>query len=85
MAIFTNILSLVFVVLPFLALYGVSKHRRYGYWSLGLVPLVASVFGVTAIPFVKYLYGSNVMLNTVFIVTINIAVIFASIWLYRST
>ena len=84
MNILTNVLSVVFVALPLLALHGVSKDRRYGYWSLGLFPVVAFVFGVTAIPFVKYLYGSDVMLNTVFIVATNVVVTFATIWLYRS-
>lgn len=84
MNILTNVLSIVFVVLPLLAMYGVSKNKGYGYLSLGLFPVVAFVFGVTAIPFVRYLYGSNVMLNTVFIALINIVVIAAAMWLYRS-
>jgi hypothetical protein len=84
MNILTNVLSVVFLVLPLLALYGISKDRSYGYWSLGLFPVVAFVFGVTAIPFVKYLYGSDVMLNTVFIVLINVLVTAAAIWLYYS-
>ncbi|MCU7807309.1 MAG: hypothetical protein KZQ73_05495 [Candidatus Thiodiazotropha sp. (ex Semelilucina semeliformis)] len=84
MNILTNVLSVVFLVLPLLALYGVSKDRSYGYWSLGLFPVVAFVFGVTAIPFVKYLYGNDVMLNTVFIVLINVLVTAAAIWLYYS-
>lgn len=80
----TYVLCVVFVVLPLLALYGISKDRSYGYWSLALFPVVAFVFGVTAIPFVKHLYGSNAMLNTVFIVLINVVVTSAAIWLYRS-
>lgn len=84
MNLFTNALGVVFLVLPLLALYGVSKARNYGYWCLGLFPVVASVFGVTAIPFVKYLYGSDVTLNTVFIVLINVLVTAAAVWLYHS-
>ena len=79
-----NLLSIVFVILPLLALYGVSKERTYGYWSLGLFPVVALVFGITALPLVKYLYGSKVTLNTVCIVIINLAVTTAALWLYRS-
>jgi len=84
MNILANVLSVVFVVLPLLALYGISKDRSYGYWSLGLFPVVAFLSGVTAIPFVKYLYGNDAMLNTVFIVLINVVVTSAAIWLYRS-
>lgn len=84
MSIFTNVLSIVFLVLPLLALYGISKNRTYGYWSLGLFPVVSFVFGVTAIPFVKYLYSSDVMLNAVFIVLINVLVTATAIWLYIS-
>ena len=80
----TNVLGIVFLVLPLLALYGVSTDRTYGYWSLGLFPVVALAFGVTAIPLVNYLYGTDMMLNTVFIIVINVVVILAAIWLYRS-
>lgn len=78
-----NALSIVFVVLPFLALYGIFRNERYGYWCLGLFPLVALVFGVTAIPLVKHIYGSDVMLNSIFIICINVIVSCAAFWLCR--
>ena len=79
-----DILSIVFLVLPFVALYGVSKDQRIGYWALGLFPIVAFVFGVTAIPFVKFFYGTNVMVNSYLIGAVNIAVVISAVWLYKA-
>ncbi|HRQ58216.1 MAG TPA: hypothetical protein PLN31_12415 [Azoarcus taiwanensis] len=84
MTLMLNTLSVVFLILPLAALYGVFRNQRYGYWCLGLFPLVALVFGVTAIPFVKHLYGSAVLLNSVFIIVINTGVCLAAVWLYRT-
>jgi len=83
-AILTNILSIVFVVLPFVALYGVSKGWIIGYWAMGVFPIVAFAFGITAIPFVKYLYGSDVMVNSYIIGGANIVVVLSAVWLYKA-
>jgi FlaA1/EpsC-like NDP-sugar epimerase len=84
MSLLLSVLSVAFVVLPLLALHGVFRDRPHGYWCLSLFPLVALVVGVKAIPFVKHLYGSKVMLNTAFIIMINIGMSGAALWLYRN-
>ena len=84
MGILANILSVMFIVLPFIALYGISKELKIGYLAIGLFPIVSYVFGVTAIPFVKHLYGSEVRLNSYIIIALNILVVVVTVWLYRN-
>jgi len=82
MAVLTNILSLVFVLLPFAAVFALIKRKPVGYLWLALFPIVAFVFGVTAIPFVKYLYGTDIQFNTMIIGVINTLVVISVAWVF---
>ncbi len=84
-AVLTNLASLAFIALPFIALFGVSTNRSVGYWALALFPLIALVFGVTAVPFVKHLYGTDVVVNSYSIIAVNLSVFVATVWLYLAS
>jgi len=80
----TNILSLLFLLIPILAFILILKNKAVGFLFLGLFPVVAYIFGVIPIPFANYLYTSNPELNTIFITIIDIMAIILALWLYLS-
>jgi len=80
----TNLLSIFFILCPLLALYYYLKNNNLSYLWLSLFSIPAFTFGVAAIPFAAYFYSSNIQLNTIFIITTNIALIIASWYLYRA-
>lgn len=78
----TNFLSIIFLLLPVFGLWAMFNQRKSGYLALAVFPVVAYIFGVTAIPFIKYLYGSSVQVNSIIIAIINIIVVAIALWLY---
>ena len=79
------VLSVAFLLLPIIALAGVSRAAWWGYLAMGLFPAVAGVvFGVTAMPLVQYLYGFAPQFATVYIAIINAGVSVLSAYLYRA-
>lgn len=68
-----SIAAVLFFLLPITAVFGLLRHRRWGFYPLILFPLVAIVFGTIPIPFASLLYSSDVELMSKVIVVINSA------------
>lgn len=78
-------LCVAFLLLPIIALAGVSRPAWWGYLAMGLFPAVAGVvFGVTAMPLVQYLYGLAPQFTAVYVAIINAGVSVLSAYLYRA-
>ncbi len=71
--------GILFVLLPIAAVIGLFRYRRWGFIPLIVFPLIAIVFGAIPIPFVSYLYSSDVQFMGK--VTVGINVIFSGIGL----
>ena len=79
----TAIIGLLILILPILAVYGVARNKGVGYAAMGVFPIVAGIgLGVTAIPFVKYLFQFAPHLSHVFVLTVNFAVSILAVVLY---
>ncbi|MGD8570694.1 MAG: hypothetical protein PVJ39_21590 [Gammaproteobacteria bacterium] len=78
------VLSLLLVVLPLLGLWIVHRNRRWGFLLFAGFPLVSIIYGVTALPFISYLYGKDVMLNSLFIALVNALVCALAFWFFVS-
>lgn len=78
------VMSLLLVILPLLGLWTVYRERRWGFLLFAAFPLVAIIFGVTALPFISYLYGKDVMLNSLFIALVNALVCALAFWFFVS-
>ena len=76
-------LSILFPLLPFLAVIAFMRWRTRFLW-LGLYPVVAFLFGVVPIPFATHLYTADKMINTYFIAAIDVLWIGIVAWLYWS-
>ena len=79
----TNLLSILFLVGPLLAVYFYRQKGNACYFWLASFSIPAFMFGITPIPFLHHLYSSNVQLNSMFIAIINIAFVMLCWWLYR--
>ena len=77
-------LSFILLLLPIVGLFLVYHNKRAGYLLFAAFPLLSIVFGITAFPFVNYLYGNDVMLNSLFIAITNALVCAFAFWLYVS-
>ena len=81
----TNVLALMFLLLPLLGLAGVLKGWRLTVIALGLWPAVAFVFGVIPLPFGHLLYTENPAANTVVIAVADLLLLAAVAWLAIAT
>ncbi len=79
----TNLLSILFLVGPLLAVYFYRKKSNACYFWLASFAVPAIMFGVIPIPFANHLYTSNIQLNTVFIAIIDIGFVILCWRLYR--
>jgi hypothetical protein len=77
-------LSLLLVILPLLGLWTIRRNRRWGFLLFAAFPLVSIIYGVTAMPFISYLYGNDVMLNSLFIALVNALVCAVAFWFFVS-
>ncbi|WP_455366826.1 hypothetical protein [Kaarinaea lacus] len=80
----TALLSVVLLLIPITGLYLVYVNKRGGYLLFAAFPLLSIIFGITAMPFVSYFYGKDVMLNSLFIAVINALVCACAFWLFVS-
>ena len=79
-----GVFTLLLVILPVLGLWVIHSNKRWGFLLFAAFPLVSIIYGVTALPFVKYFYGKNVMLNSLFIALINALVCALAFWFFVS-
>ena len=80
--VFLLVSSIAFFVLPFVGVWALFNLKRWGYICLAGFPVIAYIFGVTAIPFISFIYGTNAVLNSVMLMLINTGVAAVCIWLY---
>ena len=80
-----NVLGLIFLLLPIIGLTLTLKGNRKGYLALAIFPIVSYAFGVTALPLIRHLYGSDIILNAVLIAIINFAVLAGALLLFYAT
>ncbi|MFK7963850.1 MAG: hypothetical protein AB8C46_07775 [Burkholderiaceae bacterium] len=74
-----------FLLLPIIALAGLSRQTWWGYLALGLFPILAGlVFGVIAVPLVQYFVGFVPEWASWFVVIINGALAIFCVSLYRT-
>jgi len=78
------ILGAILMLLPIIGLLLVFRNRRGGYLMFAAFPLLSIIFGITALPFVSYFYGKDVMLNSLFIAIINALICAFAFWLFVS-
>ena len=78
-----NLLSILFLAGPLLALYFYLRKSNACYFWLASFSVPAFIFGVVPIPFENYLYTSSVHINTVFIALLDIALVVLCWCLYR--
>ena len=76
--------SLLLIILPFSGLWVIHSSKRWGFLLFAAFPLVSVIYGVTALPFVKYFYGKDVILNSLFIAVINALVCALAFWFFVS-
>lgn len=81
---FSAMLSFLLLLLPVVGLYLVYQNKRAGYLMFAAFPLLSIIFGITAFPFVSYLYGKDDMLNSLIIAIINALVCAFAFWLFVS-
>jgi hypothetical protein len=79
-----GLISLLLVILPVLGLWTIHQNRRWGFLLFAAFPLVSIIYGVTALPFVSYLYGKDVMLNSLLIAIVNALVCALAFWFFVS-
>ncbi len=57
-----SVAAFLFILLPFAAVTGLFRYKRWGYYALILFPLVAIVFGTIPIPYASYFFSSDILL-----------------------
>ena len=77
-----NILAVLFLLIPALAVIGQLRKWKTAFIWLGLYPFVAFMFGVVPIPFATHLYTADKALNTYFIAGVDILWVGITVWLY---
>jgi hypothetical protein len=81
---FFIILSIAFLITPIVGLIALFYRKRWGHLCLAGFPIIAFTFGVTAVPFLKYLYGTDAYSNSIIILIVNSVMAAACIWLYMT-
>lgn len=77
-----NILAILFLLSPLLALFFYKKKSNACYFWLGFFALPAFAFGATPIPFLDHLYSNDHVQNTIVIASINIIYVCGVCYLY---
>ena len=78
-----SLASVLFLLLPIMAVVALVQRRRWGFYPLFLFPVVATVFGAIPIPFVASFFSFNLMSE--FIIGLNIIFIGIYLVLFRKT
>jgi hypothetical protein len=76
------VFSAVFIVAPVAALFGLFRHRVWGFVPLAAFPFAAFVFGISAIPLLGHLVPAG-SARSVAVGAINLAFVVAVIYLMR--
>lgn len=77
-----EILAILFLLSPLLALFFYKKKSNACYFWLGFFSLPALLFGATPIPFLDHLYSNNHVQNAIVIASINIIYVCGVCYLY---
>ena len=67
--------ALLFIVLPIAAVVGLVRNNRWGFYPLIVFPLTAIVFGTIPVPYASHFFSSNIQLNSVIIVVVDVALV----------
>jgi hypothetical protein len=77
-----SLLSMLFVLLPIYAVFTSLKNMKSAYLAIILFPLLATIFGVTTIPFINLFYPGH-LLSTTTLIVINFSIVIAGIYAWR--
>lgn len=80
----TAIISIVLLALPLASIALIYLEKRSGFILLAIFPLCCIFFGITAFPFISYLYGSHIKLNSLFTAFTNALVCATAFWFFVS-
>lgn len=80
----TVIISIILLALPVASITLIYLDKRSGFIFLAIFPLCCIFFGITAFPFISYLYGSHIKLNSLFTAFTNALVCAAAFWFFVS-
>ena len=75
--------SLLFLVLPIAAVFGLFRNNQWGFYPLIVFPIVAAVFGAIPIPFIAQLYNSDVVLMSKVIIVVDLIFVGIGVLLFR--
>src|SRR5690606_19986940 len=75
-----DVLRVLFILLPMLALVGALRIKRWSLYLLLPFPLIAWTFGAGAVPFLSLGFPS-VMSRAIAVAVVNLAFLFACAWL----
>ncbi len=75
--------SLLFLVLPIAAVYGLFRNQQWGFYPLIAFPIVAAVFGAIPIPFLAHFYSSDVVFMSKIVIVVDLVFVGIGVLLFR--
>ena len=78
----TLLAALAFIAAPLLAVIGLFRGKIWGFYALGVFPLVAFAFGISAFPLIGHLFPAGAS-RSLAIGLVNGVILVSITWLWR--